>query len=254
MDKATTKFSESHLAAAVRRRLVAEGWDCFAEVQMRQGDKRADIVAVLRGRVAIIETKLSLSIDVLSQAVSWLGKAHHVIVAVPAPKNSNGARQEFVVDYLKSKGIGLWWVDGVNQPVWHDYDPVQIRERVRAATHRYAHAASKELRALLVPEMRDAQAGAKTGGVASTPFKRTCLELKKYVFAHPGTSFATAIRIIRHHYSSEMSAKGAAELLANKAGLVLEQGRLWPHDFDRSSLTQEKVSVAARQHEQAGLF
>jgi hypothetical protein len=246
MNKATTKISEADLAAAVQRRLIAEGWDCFAEVQMRQGDKRADMVAVRPGRVAIIETKLSLSIDVLSQAVSWLGKAHHVIVAVPAPKNPNGARQEFIVDYLKTKGIGLWWVDGVDQAVWGDYDPVRIRERVRAATHRFAHAATKELRKALVPEMRDAQAGAKIGGIASTPFKRTCLELKKYVFAHPGTSFATAIRIIRHHYSSEASAKASVDLLTTKAGLILEHGLLWPKDFDRSRVTNENAEALER--------
>lgn len=248
------KLTETQLASTVQRHMVADGWDCFAEVQMYQGDKRADLVAVLGTRVAVVETKLSLSFEVLSQALRWLGTAHHVIVAVPEPKNIMGRRLEFIEDYLETKGIGLWWVSGADQTVLDGYDTSRIREMVRPALHRYAHEASKQLRAVLVPEMRETLGGAKVGGIASTPFKRTCLELQRYVAGHPGISFGDAIRAIRHHYSSETSAKGSAELLAKKAGLVLEHGRFWPSDFDRSSIVPDTASVERTQPTQPALF
>jgi len=248
------KLTETQLASTVRRHMVADGWDCFAEVQMYQNDKRADLVAVLGSRVAVVETKLSLSFEVLSQALRWLGTAHHVIVAVPEPKNIMGRRQEFLEDYLGAKGIGLWWVCDADQGIVDGYDPSRIREMVRPALHRYAHEESKKLRAVLVPEMRETSAGAKVGGIASTPFKRTCLELRRYVSGHPGTSISDAIQGIRHHYSSETSAKGSAELLARKAGLVLEHGRFWPAGFERSSIASEAASVDVKPMEQPALF
>lgn len=246
--KASNKFeSEAELASVVRRRMECIGWTAYAEVQVEQGDKRADLVFESGRRIMIVETKLSLSIEVVSQAVRWLGKAHYVVIAVPAPKGRSSERIAFVVDYLRSKGIGLWWLSPGEERELHSgeiYDMSRLDVVVPEGLHRWADWNAQKLRRVLVDEMREAQAGGKTGGEASTPFKRTCLTLRKFVEQHPGTPFVSAMGHIQHHYSSVRSARSNIEIILKTAGLEIRDGGLYvPGTAPASSSAQADLPV-----------
>ena len=218
----TNKLTEADLGAAVATHLEGEGWNYFAEVQVEQGDRRADLVATSGRRVMVVETKLSLSIDVLSQALNWLPRAHYVLIAVPERKaiSSDSSRMTFVIEHLKRTGIGLWFVEmrKANRIV---------REIVRPQLHRYAESGAARIRENLVPEMRDDAAGSKVPGLASTPFKRTCLELRRYVQAHPGQRFDDAMSAIPHHYGTTRSARSSLDVILKISGLVIRDSRLY---------------------------
>lgn len=248
MTSASTPFStEAELASVVRTFQEAKGWDVFAEVQAAQGDKRADLVCRDGRRIMVIETKLSLSIEVVSQAVRWLDRAHYVVIAVPKPKNTETQRLAFITDYLSQKGIGLWWVSKprlahTDAQIAKDEEPYvsrwklncidrEIEELIQVVTqeklHRYADFRAQEISDVLINAMKSAVAGARTGGDASTPFKRTCLKLRSYVEKSPGIAFKEAIRQIAHHYSNQGSATSAITLLIEKSGLELRNGGLY---------------------------
>lgn len=245
---ASKKFeSEAELASVVRRRMECIGWTAYAEVQVEQGDKRADLVFEAGRRVMIVETKLSLSIEVVSQAVRWLGKAHYVVIAVPAPKGRSSERIAFVVDYLRSKGIGLWWLEPGEECQLGSgdiYDASRLDVVVPERLHRWADWKAQKLRRVLVDEMREAQAGRQTGGVASTPFKRTCLALRKFVERYPGTPFISAMGHIQHHYSSVRSARSNIEIILKAAELEIRDGGLYvPGTAIASPSTQADIPV-----------
>lgn len=246
--------SEAELANVVRRRMECIGWTAYAEVQVSQSAKRADLVFESGRRIMIVETKLTLSIEVVSQAVRWLGKAHYVVIAVPAPKGRSSERIAFVVDYLRAKGIGLWWLDpGEEQQLsgGTTYDRSRLSVVVPERLHRWADWKAQKLRRVLVEEMKLAQAGAKTGGVASTPFKRTCLLLRKFVEEHPGTPFVTAMERIQHHYSSVKSARSNIDIILKTADLEIRNGGLYvPGTPDVPPSKQNDLPAPASQDSQ----
>jgi len=234
--------SEADLAATVQRLVSGTGWDAYAEVQVGQGEQRADIVLQSGRRIMIVETKLSLSVDVISQAYRWLDKAHYVVIAVPAPKNHSSERIAFIVDCLRQQGIGLWWItpgELINRGEDRVLDTSRLTVLVKERLHRWADSNAQKLRQILVDEMRTATAGAKIGGVASTPFKRTCLTLYKYVEKHPGITFLSGMENIQHHYSSLASARSSIELIVKTAGLEIRDGLLYvpgAQDADKSRI------------------
>ncbi|NHR07379.1 hypothetical protein HA052_19500 [Chromobacterium haemolyticum] len=235
--------SEVDLANVVRRRMECIGWTAYAEVQVSQSAKRADLVFESGRRVMIVETKLALSIEVVSQAVRWLGKAHYVVIAVPAPKGRSSERIAFIVDYLRAKGIGLWWLDpGEEQQLSSGttYDSSRLSVVVPERLHRWADWKAQKLRQVLVEEMRQAQAGTKTGGMASTPFKRTCLLLRKFIEEHSGTPFVAAMERIQHHYSSVKSARSNIDIILKTANLEIRNGGLYIPGAPDAQLSKQK--------------
>lgn len=240
--------SEADLAEVVRRRAVGLGWTAYAEVQVAQGDKRADLVFELGRRVMVVETKLSLTFDVVSQALLWLGRAHYVVVAVPSQKNSSSDRHAFIAEFLRSKGIGLWIV--TPGEVWesstgHTYENSHVQVAAKEQLHRWADFKAQLLRAVLTEEMKTACAGAKVGGIASTPFKRTCVALRKVVERSPGMSFENAMTSANHHYGSIRSARSSIEIIVKQAGLVVRDGRLFlPGQEDAAAVVPERPKPA----------
>ena len=81
-----TEFtSEAALASAVSNWMRADGWRTYHEVPCASG--RIDILAVRRGLIWAVETKLRLSIDVINEAA--VDRGLEAVAAVASPTRSS---------------------------------------------------------------------------------------------------------------------------------------------------------------------
>ena len=157
--------TESALAEVVTAWLRADGWATFHEIECRGG--RADIVAVRRGLVWLVETKLRAGLEVLAQALEKRrAGAHGVLVAVPS-----GPAAKLLASVAGRLGVGVIAVSEVD-----DFDEGS-RSIVRA--HRaemltwpafYRQAKAADLLRGCKPE-HAAQPAGTTGTKIWTPFK-----------------------------------------------------------------------------------
>lgn len=190
------KRTESDLARSVIQHLETQGWEIWQEVTLPD-EGRADIVARMPPTIWIIETKTSLSLDLIEQAFARTRYAHLVSVAVPKPK----LRRVFARKILRGEGVGLIEVseeENVYQP--------RVIQQTRPDLHRRADTSwTKNLcesHKTLLP------AGSKAGG-QWTPFRQTCGNAASYVKRHPGCSLRDLFDNIDHHYYTVASARTA---------------------------------------------
>lgn len=191
------EVSEQDLAAVVVAWLEALGADVYQEVECVGGV--ADIVAVVRAELWIIEVKTSCSLALLVQAMERRREAHRVYIAAPHSKSMHQACGLF-----RELGVGVievtpGYVDGK-----YTEDP-QVRMPVES---RRWNTRPVQLRRELVPQHKThAKAGAVGGGGRWTPFRSTCEQLRETVVRHPGITLKAAIESTKHHYRSSASAK-----------------------------------------------
>ncbi len=200
---AQTRRSEVELGRPVVAWLGAESWDVYQEVQL--GGDRADLVAIRKPVLAVIELKTSLTFDLLAQATRWRGLAHHVFVAVPAARSSDGRRMAMRV--FEEHGIGVLAVSdqAYGEPFGTSGIDARVKQMVAPTLNRRARSA--ELFDRLRPEHKTyAPAGSAKGG-HFTEFRGTCDKLVRFVKDNPGALLKTAIDSIEHHYASPASAK-----------------------------------------------
>jgi len=195
-------MKETELAQVVVDWLKNQQWTVYQEVQLEFGGHRADVVGECGGLTWVVECKTTMSLALLEQALKWKPYANFVSVAVPRPKrrtNGQGAAQVF----LRQNGIGLINVCNYKLRGIGMYD---VAARLIEPNHLNRNVAGS-LRASLCDEQKDyAQAG-NSDGLYWTPFKRTCQELRRIVQATPGIHLKAAIDGIRHHYSSDQTAR-----------------------------------------------
>lgn len=170
----------------------------YQEVSLGYGRARADIVTSRGPVIHVIETKLTLSIALIEQGMSWQGSAHMVTLAIPkrkAPRfqsSSDSGR-----GLIRRLGLGLLEVDASGQ--------VTVRERsafVRSVS-------SDEIRKCLTEERKTyADAGNDRGDYWS-PWQQTCIVAADWVEKHPGCTLKELFANIEHHYMTEASARGA---------------------------------------------
>ena len=203
----TWKPTEAHLGTAVMEYLSGNGWDCYPEVSTGYASARADIAAVRGGLLMIVETKTSLSLDVIDQALRWIGKTHFVAIGVPRPKQFR-PRYGFIHKFLTDKGIGLF---EVIVPDHHD-ETFYVKEERSPRLHRFAHNEARKIIDCLNPDMRLVAPGTKGGGYM-TDFRRTIRQFEEFVLRNPGCTMKAAIESINHHYSNNASARGAISSL-----------------------------------------
>ncbi len=174
--------SEKDLAAHVVAWLHDHQWEVYQEVPVAGGV--ADIVAVQGPVRWIIETKLSMSIQLLAQLDKRVGYAHMVSAAIPAR-----VRREAPYRLLKALGVGLLTVSGG-----------YIDERLRPVFLR------KALDIELHEEQKTFCEAGSAGGGHWTPFKQTARAVVAHVCANPGCTLKEMLPRIQHHYGSTASA------------------------------------------------
>lgn len=184
--------SEQELAQHVVAWLQAQHWDVYQEVSTGYSCARADIVAVQNGLSWIIETKTSLSLDLLAQAVRWVGRANFISVAVPRGYRCSPGR-EFAVGLLRREGIGMLEIESDGGILFHS--PRKFRRTARSIGDILCDA-----------QKTMAEAGSSRGGYA-TPFAVTCREARRFIVEHPGCTMCELVDGIEHHYGLDATAR-----------------------------------------------
>jgi hypothetical protein len=185
--------TEVDLARVVVTYLRENQWDVYQEVEVFGWV--ADIVAVNGRMVWVIETKRSLTFEVIQQAVRWGRYAHYVSIAVPEVRMSSG--RQFAYRVCKEFGVGALSVMSnghVNEQVVSRLNRKamadRIRDRLTAAHRTYAEAGNAD-------------------GRRWSPFKETCDRVRMAVERQPGVTMKELIARIETHYASTASAKSA---------------------------------------------
>lgn len=187
--------SEVELARNLTSWLREDGWDVFEEVSITGYADSADIVAVRKPVVTIIEAKMTMSLAVLGQAKRWIGSAHQVYVAVPGFKR--GSAFEGACWVARLLGIGLFCV--TNNHVY---------EAVRPEFHRRVKV--QPILDKLRPEQQDGSIPAgSTSGRRYTPWRMTVRDLTDFVTRNPGTPLRDAVKKIKHHYPHDVAARAS---------------------------------------------
>lgn len=182
--------TEAELAAAVVVYLESLLWDVYQEVGC--GQSVADLVGVQDDKIMVVETKRSLTFEVIAQALQWKSLAHMVFVAVPYAKLSAGRRLAFKI--CRERGIGVLEARPAMRDVAETIE-AEVRDSVEAG--------------LVVRQEHKtyARAGSANGG-HWTPFKSTCEALRREVARGPaGRTLIEVVKGLDHHYSSPSSAR-----------------------------------------------
>jgi hypothetical protein len=215
--------SEAELATVVIAWLEALGADVYQEVELLHRGMRADIVARVRAELWIIETKTSVSLVLIEQAMERRRFAHRVYIAAPTYRARAG------LPICEALGIGLLGVTvagGIEAT--SEYDEPQVTMRVQGRRWNTQPVALS--RRLAPQHKKHARAGAQTGGHWS-PFRRTIERLAQEVAASPGIALNAAVAGIEHHYRSNAGARTslAAWIREGKVpGVEIRDGALWP--------------------------
>lgn len=194
--------SEAQLVECAAEWLRSDGWICYFEVApWGSGASRADIVATRGHLLAVVECKLTLSLQLLEQCRFWIKYAHITWAAVPWRDAS-----ALQTDVCELVGCGLVGFGRFDRGGYVELAP-QLRRRVdheRIRRH-----------------LGEAQASTKPGSSSfSTPFTATCTRLIGIVREAGGRiAVKEAISKLDHHYTSPACARSSLISRA-EAGII----------------------------------
>jgi hypothetical protein len=193
--------SEEDFAATVVGWLKALHWTVYQEVEAHRHGSIADIVAVQGPVVWIVETKLAFNPEVLWQATQWAQHAHYVSVAVPSLGRRN-ERYNLLKRYALQNGIGVLHASTYDKK---EYD---FSEEVEPEFVRRPGMLDRVKNALRPEHLTYAKAG-NADGRRYTPWKATCDAVRRAVEEKPGITMKECIDGMKHHYSSNASARNS---------------------------------------------
>ncbi|MDY7037906.1 MAG: hypothetical protein SV375_17310 [Thermodesulfobacteriota bacterium] len=197
---------EEDVAKHVVEWLDTQGWEVYQEVQIATYGVVADIIAVQKPLLWIIECKTSLSIAVMEQAYRWKGYANFVSVAVPKSNNRRG--RAFAETILKNFGIGLLNVRG--NDVHENISPLLNRKPSK-----------KRILAILHDEQKTYAAAGNANNKRWTPYQQTCINILQEVNKQPGITMKELMERIKHHYQTNATARSC---LYRWAGMGIIKG------------------------------
>lgn len=119
-------MKESDLYEPVKKWLEKNGYSVFSEVSPRYSSRRADVVGMNPETTAVVELKLSLSLDLLDQAVNWSSRkyANYVFIAVPWNKKGSPRIDNDLINYIcKQFNIGVLFVQKYNDELYIEDKP-----------------------------------------------------------------------------------------------------------------------------------
>jgi len=183
---------ETDLARNVVRWLQDCRWDVYQEVQPGAGWPIADIVAVNGSLIWVIESKLSVSLDVIDQAMKWSSWAHYVSIAAPMGR---ARRSEACYRFLGSMAIGLIQVN----------EHGTVEETLCPCIKRSAR--TDYLKKCLRPEHQTYAEAGNANGKRWTPFRQTSDNALRIVQQKPGITLKELVDAIETHYRRKTTAR-----------------------------------------------
>ena len=185
-------MKEQDLARYLVNWLKSQYWEVYQEVEPRKKNSVADIVAVKDKVVWVIETKTSMSLTLLGQALNWKGHGNFISVCIPQRKPSKAL--EASMKFLSQNGIGL--LEYTNFP----------NNFVVSVKPRFDRKRTDIIYESLHEKQKDFAEAGNSDGLRWTPFKETCFKLRKEVNLNPGLTLKEYIDKIHHHYNSDKTA------------------------------------------------
>lgn len=252
-------LNETELAQAVAAYVRDAGWDTHYEVApWDNAGARADIVATKGRLLWIIETKLTLSIALIEQAMKWETYAHYVSIATPVRAGI------FVSRVCHREGIGTIYAEVLDRR-WAGPGPGSGPERTYkisewlGAARLNRHATQVEtMRRVLSDEHRTYAQPGSADGSYWTRYKQTCADILKIVEARPGLTIKQLLddEELEHHYSSTATAKSTIAAMVQKGaipGVRCKYERignrtlltLWPEGHEGLALPPMQASLRA---------
>ena len=208
------KQKETDIAATIVSWLEAQEWETYKEVQVFRYGTVADIVAVKGRLIWVIETKLTLTFEVIAQAIGWRGYAHFVSIGIPVTKRYHNKGRHLAEQVCEDYGLGIISVDG--QYISSDESPRLDRKTFMI----------QYIRDSLTPEQKASVAGS-AGSNHWTPWKTTCRDLLKVVTKTPGITMKDAVSELKqHHYASDATAIGSLRQWINLNKIKGIEGRV----------------------------
>ncbi|MBO9609180.1 MAG: hypothetical protein J7639_24715 [Paenibacillaceae bacterium] len=226
-------MKETELFPPLKQWLEERGYDVYAEVGSGRAGGRADIVAVAGPAVAVVEMKVSLSLDLIAQAVRWRPYANYVYVAIPGSHKRRTHNYGEMI--LRREGIGLLEVIEGGRYGTRVYDRTKACFNRRVDDH---------IRQSLVPQHKELPGGHAGGGYVTT-YRLTIDEVKSYLQkkrrvaygqsmqGQPNTDGWTTIKDILDHCETHYSApkpslsKALREFEADWCESKIEGRKLW---------------------------
>jgi len=184
---------EVDIAALIISWLEEQEWETYKEVQISSYGRRADIVGVKGKLIWVVETKTTLTFEVIAQALGWKGYAHFISIGIPelTTKRSNG--RMLAERFIGDCGLGILTV-GKN---WVNTKSPNLHRDTFMIDH---------MRDSLHPKCKESVAG-NAHGHYHTPWRETCERLAKVVSANPGITMTEAVKMLKHHhYCSDATA------------------------------------------------
>lgn len=189
--------SETELAEKVIEWLHDLKWEVYQEVQVFSYGSVADIVAKQGSVIWVIETKLSMGLQVLAQAYNWLSVANYVSVAIPWLRQTNA--NVFGETMAGKLGIGILRVSE-----HEEYRGGFVKEKGRPTFRRKI---GGSLRYAINENHKTYAPAGNPDGRRWSPFKQTCQNVQAYVEKHPGAILKEVVDNIETHYGSTSTAK-----------------------------------------------
>lgn len=180
-------MKESELFQPVKELLINQGCtDVYGEVC------NYDVVGIAKDNEFIVEMKKIMNFKVIEQAQQGIGRAKHVYVAIPKPKNE--APNRFARTILKDYGIGLIYVEGDNAYIEipsseHDIHWKNIRDDV-------------------LPHNKLMIGGVKSGD-GPTEYSLTIDSVKAYMSEREWVTIEEILQHVDTHYSNPKSSLAA---------------------------------------------
>jgi hypothetical protein len=196
--------AEAILAAKVIEWLRGQHWDVWQEVSVPWAGQypTCDIMARTDKTIWVVECKMSRSLALLDQVIWWSSFVDFVSVAVPPVKVRPGCRPKESRTWnhiIREYGIGELVVDKFS--VSSETAPNRHRNRGRPAMGVMHDTLNR------MPQ-NYGTAGAKETSRWS-PFAVTRDNLTRIVNDQPGISFRDALAKLKHHYSSDATARSS---------------------------------------------
>lgn len=221
--------NEADLARHVVTWLESEGFEVFQEVRPYEGGRRADIVAVRGEEVWVVETKMRLSFEVLSQCEGWKLKANIVAAAVPIAKpgalgdgydaSLRASYRKRRADYANSVAnrLGVSVIRCRLTTPWHSHDepaPEPVFKAELSLCEPATVMPAQSMREHLREEHKTWGVAGSTDNGYYTPYKATVKRLQALVKERGRVSVREAVETIEHHYGNDRSARGCLSRLA----------------------------------------
>lgn len=228
------RLLEQDYAAALVKHLQRRGGIVYQEVAFRYG-ARADIVVDYKGVRAsggleVIETKATMSLDLLHQALRWRTLASQVSVATPLGWD---CRHWDVVEHVFSHfGFGLYAI------ATYDKHEFTIREQIMPERR---SADEARLRRILRSEQIDYAPAGNAAGRYITRWRITRCALIDLVTRNGTMPLSRAVREIEHHYGTNAIARCALRTQIMR-GDIPELAIVCKHGTTFVALAQKEVS------------